>query len=92
MYATFEKLKQISETTGLATDELGLRWLMHHSQLRDDDVVILGASRASQIEEPLENLHKGPLDEDVAGELNALWTGELQATGREIVDPTLFRR
>ena len=87
MYETFEKLEQIAEKTALGTDELSLRWLRYHSQLTDDDVVILGASKVSQIEQSLQNLHKGPLEQHVVDELNDLWTKEVEVANEEIVNP-----
>ncbi len=64
---------------------------MHHSALRDDDALIIGASRASQIEESLANLHKGPLEHDIVESLNALWTDELRAEGEELINPEKFK-
>ena len=77
----------MSKKTGLPTDELSLRWLMHHSQLQDGDVVILGASKVSQIEHSMENLRKGPLETGVPAELNSLWDDkEIQDIALKWVD------
>jgi hypothetical protein len=36
--------------------EVAVRWLVHHSQMRPDDLVIVyGASKLSQLEEALAN-------------------------------------
>lgn len=72
-------------------DELSLRWLMHHSQLQDNDVIILGASKIVHIEESLEKLFKDPLERDVADELNAIWTPELAEVSLAMVDPTQWK-
>lgn len=90
-YSALEKLEGIAARTGLSTDELSLRWLMHHSQLQDNDVVILGASKIVHIEESLEKLFKGPLEEDVADALSALWTLELAEVSLAMVDPTQWK-
>lgn len=64
---------------------------MHHSQLQDDDVLILGASKIQQIEQSMQNLRKGPLEKDIADALNGLWTPELQTSGMNMVDPANFK-
>lgn len=64
---------------------------MYHSKLRDDDALILGASKVEQIEHSLHNLQKGPLESDVAQALDDLWTADLQKVGLQIVDPTKWK-
>lgn len=86
MHEAFDKLEQISTETGLGTDELSLRWMMHHSQLNDGDAVILGASKVEQIEKSVQLLHKGPLEDHIVAQLNALNTVELMTASREMVD------
>lgn len=64
---------------------------MHHSQLQDNDTVILGASKVSHIEESLEKLFRGPLEKDVADALNEIWTPELAEVSAEMVDPESWK-
>ena len=54
-------------------DELSLRWVMYHSALKENDGIILGASKVTQIERNVAQMAKGPLNDDVVTELNALW-------------------
>lgn len=91
MHEAYDKLLEISKKTGIPTDELGIRWLMHHSALNDDDIVIMGASKTHHIEHSLANLRKGPLDDAVVQDLNALRTDEVKAIDHELVDPTYFK-
>ena len=73
MHQAIERFKTIAEKTGLGMDELSLRWLAHHSILQDQDGIILGASKVGQISKNVAQIRNGPLDEEVARELSALW-------------------
>ena len=75
MHEAIKHLGSIAEKTGIGMDELSLRWLVYHSILEDEDCVILGASRPSQIERNTSQIKNGPLDEAVAKELSDLWEG-----------------
>ncbi|KAG6008018.1 hypothetical protein E4U54_008756 [Claviceps lovelessii] len=57
----------------IATTEAGLRWLLHHSQLRDEDAIIIGASSISQVEKSVAWSKKGPLDEAIVSAVEAMW-------------------
>lgn len=60
---------------GLREEEVALRWLMHHSELKREygDKVIIGASSGAQLEANLGDLEKGRLQEDVVGGLDRAW-------------------
>ncbi|KAG6004423.1 hypothetical protein E4U21_001091 [Claviceps maximensis] len=58
----------------IGTAEAGLRWLLHHSRLAEDDAIIIGASSISQIENSVAWSKKGPLDEPVVSAVEAMWT------------------
>lgn len=73
MHEAVKKMKAISEKTGLGLDELSFRWERYHSVLKDDDVIIMGASKVEQIRSSVKKASQGPLDDDVAKELSALW-------------------
>jgi len=49
--------------------------MTNHSQLKREfgDAIIIGASKAEQLEENLINLEKGPLPEDVVKALDEGW-------------------
>ncbi|PQE07671.1 hypothetical protein CJF31_00007448 [Rutstroemia sp. NJR-2017a BVV2] len=68
-------LRPVIKKHGLTEAECGLRWMMHHSALKNEfgDAVIVGASSAAQLEENLRDLEKGPLPEDVLNALDAGW-------------------
>ncbi|KAK6353575.1 hypothetical protein TWF696_005537 [Orbilia brochopaga] len=60
---------------GISEAEAALRWSVHHSALSRDhgDAVIIGASGATQLEENLTNLEKGPLPDDVVTAFEEGW-------------------
>ncbi|KAK4501731.1 hypothetical protein PRZ48_007540 [Zasmidium cellare] len=86
MYEYYDNILDLSEKANLSTGEVSLRWIVHHSALQDDDILILGASRISQLEQSLDSIKKGPLDEKLAEDLNALWTPALQKATLDIID------
>jgi aflatoxin B1 aldehyde reductase len=40
---------KVCEEKGISSTEASLRWLVHHSALRDGDGIILGATRFDQL-------------------------------------------
>ncbi|PYH94494.1 Aldo/keto reductase [Aspergillus ellipticus CBS 707.79] len=68
-------LRPVAKEHGLSEAECALRWLSHHSQLKQErgDGIIIGASSLKHLEENLEALSKGPLPEDVVQALNQGW-------------------
>lgn len=73
MHEAVRRFKAIAAEVGLGMDELALRWVVYHSILKEDDAVILGASRIEQVERNVAQIQKGPLEQPVAERLNALW-------------------
>lgn len=53
--------------------EVAIRWIMHHSALRDGDGVILGASRTEQVQETVAMIRKGPLPGAAVETAEELW-------------------
>ena len=55
--------------------EASLRWMLHHSMLKgvEGDGVILGASKAEQLEQNLRAVEGGPLDAEVVKALDEAW-------------------
>ena len=58
---------------GLSPAEVAIRWLAHHSALREDDGIILGASRVEQIVETVGFVGKGLLGKELLGAAEELW-------------------
>lgn len=74
----FEAMRILSEACaeeGIPLAEASLRWLAHHSALSASrgDGVIVGASKASHLEQNLAALAAGPLPGGVLGAFDAAW-------------------
>jgi aflatoxin B1 aldehyde reductase len=72
-FSALEKLEKVSQ--GLSNSEIAIRWLYHHSQLaaKYGDAAIIGASRASQIENTLDWVKKGPLPTEIVQTFDSIW-------------------
>lgn len=73
MHEAIKRLRSISKSSGIGLDELSLRWLVYHSALGDQDGVILGGSKLQHFENNMAQIRKGPLDDAVVQQLDALW-------------------
>jgi aflatoxin B1 aldehyde reductase len=73
-----------AKAKNLTTIEIAIRWIIYHSALRDEDGVILGASKAAQISEVVTMINKGPLPEEVLKITERLWLA-VMGTRREII-------
>jgi aflatoxin B1 aldehyde reductase len=58
---------------GLTPLEVAVRWIFHHSVLGDEDAVIIGASRTSQLEETVALVRNGPLPPNLVTLGEELW-------------------
>lgn len=85
LHEAITELRALSERTGIGMDELSLRWVVYHSALREGDAIIAGASRVEQLERNMMQIRKGPLDEGMVGELEAL-SGKTKEASRSIVE------
>ena len=60
---------------GFTEAECALRWLSHHSQLKQEfgDAVIIGASSKKHLEQNLVDLEKATLPDEIVQALDAAW-------------------
>ena len=65
-----ESLRAIAQFAGRSLISLSLNWLLHHTV---SDVVILGASSLSQLNQNLAEAGEGPLPEEVVQACDAVW-------------------
>ncbi|KAI0271694.1 aflatoxin B1-aldehyde reductase [Gloeopeniophorella convolvens] len=73
-HSILRRLHPVVVAHGLTLREVAIRWLVHHSQLRPDDLgVIYGASKLAQLEEALDAHTKGPLPEEVLAAVEQAW-------------------
>lgn len=76
MHDAIRRLRNVCERMGLAMEEVSLRWLMFHSELRESDAIILGGKTLDQISGNVDGVRKGALeDEDVLEVVEGLWGG-----------------
>ncbi|KAI9843590.1 MAG: hypothetical protein M1838_002539 [Thelocarpon superellum] len=73
MHDAMMKMRVLAQEADLTSSEMALRWVVHHSALKADDGVILGASKTAQIESAVREVRRGPLPPELVGQLEALW-------------------
>ncbi|TGO17008.1 hypothetical protein BTUL_0021g00050 [Botrytis tulipae] len=75
LYALEDILRPVIRKHGLTEAECGLRWMAHHSSMKNElnDAVIVGASSAEQLEQNLKDLEKGELPDEVVEALEKCW-------------------
>ncbi|PYH67640.1 aldo/keto reductase family protein [Aspergillus vadensis CBS 113365] len=71
-FDALEILRPVAKQHGLSEVECALRWLSHHSELKEEygDGVVIGSSSAEQLEENLKALAGGPLPQEIIDALN----------------------
>ena len=75
LLAALDTWGKISEESGIPRFELAYRWVAYNSVLKNElgDAVIVGASRAEQLQQTLDALKRGPLSEEIAEKINDIW-------------------
>jgi aflatoxin B1 aldehyde reductase len=69
------KVQEQCDKEGIPLMEATMRWFMHHSVLGEEDGVIVGASKESQLEGSLSASEQGPLSEELQAKWEELHTG-----------------
>ncbi|KAL9625553.1 MAG: hypothetical protein Q9160_000266 [Pyrenula sp. 1 TL-2023] len=71
------QLRSLAAKHNMTGHALALRWIVHHSALRGDlgDGIVLGVSSVGQLNEDLDAVEMGRLDEGVVAEVEGLWRG-----------------
>lgn len=78
---TFDVEVKLHKSTPL---EVAIRWIAHHSALRDEDGIIVGASKAEQIQETVNMLRKGSLPVEILKATDRIWAAVKQSRGEII--------
>lgn len=77
MFEAVERVGRVAAEWGIegGVAECALRWMMHHSQLRNEagDAVVIGASSAAQLEGNLVAMEKGVLPREVVRAFEEGW-------------------
>lgn len=66
------ELKHIIEPLGISPTGAALRWLAYHSELNEEDGIILGASKIEQLAQNVKDIEQGPLPETVVAAIGAI--------------------
>lgn len=73
MVAAVEKLTKVCAQYSLPLSEAALRWLAYHSALREEDGILIGASKVAQVENAVRAVAAGPLPAGLAEEMDLVW-------------------
>jgi len=63
-----------AKSHNLTPIEVAIRWIAHHSALRDEGGTVIGSSKAEQIRETVIMIKKGPLPGEVLKTAEDLWS------------------
>ncbi|KAI8959971.1 putative oxidoreductase [Daldinia sp. FL1419] len=84
LLSAMKKFDTEVKAQGFTPAEVAIRWLVHHSGLGEEDGIVLGASKATQIVETVGLIRKGPLPEAILPLVDELWGG-VKGTRGEII-------
>ncbi|KAK3689232.1 NADP-dependent oxidoreductase domain-containing protein [Podospora appendiculata] len=75
MHDAIRKLRAVCEAASppVTLQEASMRWLMHHSVLRDGDGIVFGAKTVQQIESNVQEARRGPLSPELAEAVDGLY-------------------
>lgn len=74
MRSALVKWNAVAEKEGIPKAELAYRWVAYHSALQgDEDGVIFGASKISQVEQTAKALKKGKLSDEAVQAIEEIW-------------------
>ncbi|KAL1979198.1 hypothetical protein VTN96DRAFT_6520 [Rasamsonia emersonii] len=81
LHSAMKKFDADVKATGLTPMEVAIRWIAHHSALKDEDGIVIGASKAEQIRETVTMIRKGPLPAEVLEMTEELWNAVKKTRG-----------
>ncbi|KAH8816132.1 putative aldo/keto reductase [Xylogone sp. PMI_703] len=73
IHSAFRTFYEVCQNHGITSTEASLRWLIHHSALKEGDALILGATRVDQLKKNVEVCQNGPLPEAVLDAAEKMW-------------------
>lgn len=80
-----------TKSHNLTPNEVAIRWIAHHSTLRNEDGIILGASKIGQIRETVAMINKGPLRQEILEAVEDIWNA-VKDDRREIIGAKALNR
>ncbi|CZR52810.1 related to aldehyde reductase (GliO) [Phialocephala subalpina] len=75
LFQAVDEWADIAKDAGISKAALAYRWITYHSALKkaNGDAVIVGASKAAQLEETLKAVEDGPLEDSIAKRASGIW-------------------
>ena len=77
VFESLTMIQPVVEKNGLTMLETGLRWCVHHSELKvggdGNDGIIIGISNFQHLKDNLHHLERGPLPKEVVDVLDQAW-------------------
>ncbi|KAF4625083.1 hypothetical protein G7Y89_g13086 [Cudoniella acicularis] len=75
LFKALETWGEIAKDAGFSKAALAYRWIVWHSALNveEGDALIVGASKVAQLEETLDAIDAGPLDEKTVERVTGIW-------------------
>jgi len=73
LHCAMKKFDAETKLHNLTPIEVAIRWIAHHSALRDEDRIVIGASKTEQIQGTVTMIKKGPLPGEVLKIAEDLW-------------------
>ena len=84
LHSALKTLQDEARSHNMTPLEVAIRWIAHHSVLREEDGIILGASKLEQIQENFRMIEKGPLPGEVLKATERIWAA-VKETREEII-------
>ena len=84
LHSAMKKFTAGVESHGMTPNEAAVRWIMHHSALRDEDGIVIGASKIDQVRETVSMIQKGPLPREILEMTEDLWLAVKETRGEII--------
>lgn len=72
-FDAIELLQGVVDKHQITMAEAALRWLQHHSMLKETDGIIIGATSTQQLEQNMTNSAKGPLPDEIVEAMDKAW-------------------
>ncbi|KAI0897283.1 putative oxidoreductase [Annulohypoxylon nitens] len=81
LVAAVKNFDKETRKKGLEPLEVAVRWIVHHSQLGEEDGVLIGASKTKQVVQTVELARKGPLSQEFLKLVDELWDAVKETRG-----------
>lgn len=73
LHDAVRSFNKVLEPANMSIIEATLRWISYHSQLRPEDGIILGATKAHYITDNVASIKKGPLSDELVAAIDKVW-------------------